>query len=151
MSIAAKKAEKYTTKEGFVRINISGYRYLLSQGPAKFNNESIFGLNVGDKIKQIGVSLKSKTNKGGETCSNRFDRFETYLEYAGTRIMEINDQAKKALLFRVKEPEITGLEPGQYLYCVYELLHEGLNDAELVRPNMDELTIRIYRPEFEKI
>lgn len=122
------------------RVSVQGIPHLLCEAPQIFSTESLFGLKVGDKIKQIGKPKVTAKNKSGETSSNRVDHFETPLEYAGTTVQSLYENMenpRKALAFRIQAPDVTGLVEGQYLYILYFL---GVD--ELIQSNLTLIKVQ---------
>ena len=130
------------------KVNVDGMFGLFSNEPVVFTQETVFGLNVGDKVKQIGKRKITGTNKHGTTSSNRVDTFTTPLEYTGTTMQVLNEGEGelKAMAFRIQEPDISGLKENEFLYLLYFVCGN-----ELLVPHLDNLTLRIYKPHFEKV
>lgn len=125
--------------------------YIVLKEDRKFKDESLFGLNVGDKIKQIGKPKITSKNKTGITSSNRVDTFKGFAEYVGTDMRKVNEDEEDSLVmvFKLSSEDITGITD-QFVYAIYFVAGEGA-DQELLVPALDHAGIYIFKPHFEKI
>lgn len=129
------------------KVSIGGWPHLLGDAPGEFKKEAYHGLQVGDKIIQIGKPKITAQNSHGQTSSNRVDKFTPFIQYEGMYLMKLyeDSEEKDALAFRVLDPVVTGLRDDQYCYALY---FPGID--ELLLPNLDEGNIRIYKNHFVK-
>lgn len=85
--------------------NFHGFEVLA--GEQLFNNVSLFGLNVGDKITKIGMP-SPRTGKYG--TFHDAVTFEPYATYSGTKYIRQNDKVIKYMAFTCENPK-KGLFP----------------------------------------
>lgn len=116
---------------------LSHWMHLLGDN-IEFENESLFTVNVGDKIKQIGVKSKSS--------SNRCMICNPYFTYVGSKEIEYNGDLQKCYFFQLPAGGVSGWDlfnPEVHVYlCVFKI-----TDDELLIPCRNQ-SIWIMRPNF---
>ncbi len=129
------------------KILIDGYPYLKGNPP--FNKVSYLGLNIGDKIHKIGRLSKN----GKETSANRIFTCKPYMTYSGMFIDK--EENRIFLAFLLPSDGITGwnlFNPKRDIYCLFSFIDDVKGEEpELIRPNLKELTIQIYKANFIKL
>lgn len=118
----------------FETILIDGYPFL--KGYGQLNPTCLFGLVPEDRLARIGRPI--------ETSANRCDEVAPYVTYKGTIILD----NQLYLAFLIPAREIIGWDlfnPQKPIYKLYAVLA----GEELLCSNFNDLTIRIYKPEFK--
>ncbi len=131
----------------YSKILIDGFPYLKGRPPLE--KISYLGLNIGDKVHKIG----RKSENGKETSATRILEVEPYMTYMG--IFKDRELGQEFLAFLFTEDSVTGwslFNPKQDVYCLMGFIDdvEG-EEPELIRANVYDLTIQIYKACFELI
>ena len=121
---------------------------LLFIGHVTIRPKSFLGLNPGDRITQVGLSMPKE--RPGSAAINRTDKFRPYITYAGTRIEPKIGRQNFLMMFEVrKEDYPLGVPREDGFYIAYQVLY-GDGRFELKVYDHSVPVARIFKPHFEK-
>jgi len=106
--------------------NFHGFQVLA--GEQVFNKVSLFGLNIGDKISQIGIP-SPRTGKYGTFHDAVV--FEPYAVYSGTKYIKHDNKVLKYMVFTCENPK-KGLFPLPTDYAHFLLIPVWHNELMIV-------------------
>lgn len=132
-------------KPNYERVLIGGFPMLMGDPSEDVRLESLFDLNIGDRIKAIGRLTKS----GKESSSCRVHRVSPYMTYSG--LYEYNDTTYMAFLlppggvvgWSEQTPEVD-------IYGLFAVNVVPGEEAEVILPNYEKRVPLIFKAKFEK-
>jgi hypothetical protein len=114
-------------------------------GNPDFDLRPLWGLLVGDCVKQIG---KLNPN-GNETSSHRIDNFKRGVFYSGcinlTPMHDDDGDTDTYAAFRVRPEEVNADRP---VYLLYIVIDEPCGEKLLYRPFLERQVVYTYKPFF---
>ncbi len=132
-------------KEKYKIVLIDGFLMLYGDAKADLKNIDMFGLKVGDKVKKIGrLSANGKV-----TSSTRIFEVKPYMTYSG--MFFIDEDEYMAFLMPEEYFKWDLFTPRVDIYSLFSFINIEDNEPELILQNIPNLSIEIFKAQFETV